>query len=121
MKKSLLLPIAICSLCVVLAMPVCAFAQSNAASNQTVVHHHYKLIEIGTLGGPVSFLSGPEEQVLNDQGTFAAFANTATPNPNANCFVPFNNRNSLPKKKAPTASGHRHETVFFIRRSHFNS
>jgi hypothetical protein len=104
MKKSLLLPIAICSLCVVLAMPVCAFAQSNAASNQTVVHHHYKLIEIGTLGGPVSFLSGPEEQVLNDQGTFAAFANTATPNPNANCFVPFNNRN-----------------VFFIRRSHFNS
>ena len=90
MKKSLLLLIAICSLCVVLAMPVCAFGQTNAASNQTVKHHHYKLIVVEPLGGPDSNLSGPSAQVLNNGGTFAAYANTATPNPNANCAIPFN-------------------------------
>ena len=29
-------------------------------------------------------------QILNNRGTFAAYANTAAPNPNANCFIPFN-------------------------------
>lgn len=73
-----------------LVLPVCAFAQTSAAQNQTVAFHHYKLIEIPTLGGPISFLSGPEAQVLNNQGTFAVYVDTATPNPNANCAIPFN-------------------------------
>jgi probable HAF family extracellular repeat protein len=68
-----------------LVLPVVSSAQEEKKE-----HHHYKLVEIGTFGGPISFLSGPEQQVLNDQGTFAVFANTATPNPNASCIIPFN-------------------------------
>jgi probable HAF family extracellular repeat protein len=53
-------------------------------------HHHYRLIVVEPLGGPNSGISGPNFQILNNRGMFAAFANTATPNPNANCFIPFN-------------------------------
>jgi probable HAF family extracellular repeat protein len=90
MRKNLSSLITSASLCAALAMPVCVVAQNSATPNQTVTHHHYKLIDIGTLGGPNSFLSGPGTQILNNQGTFAAYANTATPNPNANCAIPFN-------------------------------
>jgi hypothetical protein len=74
----------------VLAIPVGVLAQSAAPANPPMPFHHYKLIEIPTLGGPLSFLSGPESQVLNNQGTFAVYVDTATPNPNANCAIPFN-------------------------------
>ena len=74
----------------VMAMPAGAMAQGSAAPSQTVTHHHYKLIDIGALGGPDSSLSGPFAQILNNQGTLAALANTATSNPNANCAIPFN-------------------------------
>jgi probable HAF family extracellular repeat protein len=50
----------------------------------------YKLIDLGTLGGPNSFLSGPALQTVNNRGTFAGIGNTATPNPNPGCFIPFN-------------------------------
>jgi len=57
---------------------------------QKTQHHHYKLVDMGTLGGPNSGLSVPGFQILNNRGMFAAFANTSTSNPNSNCFVPFN-------------------------------
>jgi probable HAF family extracellular repeat protein len=53
-------------------------------------HHHYRLIVVEPLGGPNSYLSGPNFQILNNRGAFAAIANTSTSNPNANCFIPFN-------------------------------
>jgi len=89
-NKNLYLRIAMFSFGVALVLPFCAFAQTSAAANQTVAFHHYKLIEIPTLGGPNSYLSGPQQQVLNDRGTFAVYVNTATPNPNANCAITFN-------------------------------
>lgn len=52
-------------------------------------HHHYKLIVVEPLGGPASSASGPYQQILNNRGMFAAYANTATPNPNPDCIVPF--------------------------------
>jgi probable HAF family extracellular repeat protein len=73
-----------------LAMPVCGVAQNIATQEPKATHHHYKLVVIEPLGGPASSASGPDEVILNNRGTFAAYANTATPNPNANCFIPFN-------------------------------
>jgi hypothetical protein len=76
------------TLFVALALPVASSAQEPKEEKKE--HHHYKLVDIGTFGGPNSGLSGPSFQILNSREMFAAFANTATPNPNASCFVPFN-------------------------------
>jgi probable HAF family extracellular repeat protein len=53
-------------------------------------HHQYKVVDVGTLGGPNSFHSG-FAQILNNQGAFVAYADTSTPNPNPGCFIPFGN------------------------------
>jgi uncharacterized membrane protein len=52
-------------------------------------HHNYKLIDLGTFGGPGST---PTEfqQVLNNRGTVVGGADTSSPNPYPNCFNPFN-------------------------------
>lgn len=71
-----------------LAISVGVAAQEQKGEKKE--HHHYKLIVVEPLGGPNSSLSGPSAQVLNNLGTFAAYANTATANPNANCAIPFN-------------------------------
>jgi len=66
-----------------LATPFCLAAQ----------HTQYKLIDIGTLGGPASFLTdpgaGPGELVLNNASLLAGKANTAAPDPTCslNCFA----------------------------------
>jgi len=65
-------------------------AGRTSAQEQKPTHHHYKLIVIEPLGGPASSASGPDQFILNNRGTFVAYANTATPNPNANCSLPFN-------------------------------
>ena len=65
-------------------------AGRTAAQEQKPTHHHYKLVVIEPLGGPTSSASGPDQLILNNRGTFAAYANTPTANPNANCFIPFN-------------------------------
>ena len=60
-----------------------------AASNSTQ-HHTYRLIDLGTLGGPRSYDSenGPEDQIINDAGVVGFGADTAVPDPFApNCFV----------------------------------
>ena len=67
-----------------------AMAVQLAAQQQNASHPRYKLIDLGTLGGPNSFLSGPGVQTLNNRGAFAVFANTSTSNPNPGCFIPFN-------------------------------
>jgi probable HAF family extracellular repeat protein len=64
------------------------FAQKP--NEQAAQHHHYKLVIVGPLGGPNSGLSGPNFQILNNRGQFAAIANTSTSNPNPGCFIPFN-------------------------------
>src|SRR5947209_10645971 len=61
-----------------LALPVQLAAQ----------HTRYKLIDIGTLGGPVSTITEFEQWLLNN-GTLTGIADTSIPDPYApNCYDP---------------------------------
>jgi probable HAF family extracellular repeat protein len=79
----------------VLALFGVLFPQLMAAQNGHAQHHHYKLIDVGTLGGPSSYSSVPlPTNVINKNGTFAGWADTPVadsfPPPfcfNPDCFV----------------------------------
>ena len=79
---------ALIALLTTLSLPVILTAQDHPAPSHQ--HHHYQLIDMGTLGGPNSYMSGPALQILNRRGALAGYGNTATPNPNLGCYVPFN-------------------------------
>jgi uncharacterized membrane protein len=85
-SKKLTLIIATC-LVAVLAMPVWAAAQDNPSQDSNPKHHSYKLIDLGTLGGPNSFFNGSPPPMINNQGTAAGEADTSTPCPHSNGFV----------------------------------
>ncbi len=55
-------------------------AQLPAQDNQGHKHHHYKLIDMGTFGGPESYINGFEYhgagQTLNNAGTLTGWADT---------------------------------------------
>ena len=65
------------------------------AQEQEKPQIHYRLIDIGTLGGPASYVNIPDAyaQVLNNRGMVAGSADTSTPDPyqsfcfNEDCFV----------------------------------
>jgi probable HAF family extracellular repeat protein len=46
----------------------------------------YRLVDLGTFGGPASYLPNGFDGILNNHGTLAGFANTSVPDPF--CFVP---------------------------------
>ena len=89
MNKSLSLYINILSLTAALTIP------AQMSSQQP----RYRLIDMGTFGGPNSFLNGENEgnnaaQMLNSRGTLVGWADTPTPDPFApdfcftdSCFV----------------------------------
>jgi probable HAF family extracellular repeat protein len=66
-----------------LAMSVQLAAQEQKEQKQE--HHHYKLIDVGTFGGPSSIFSNPDSKVVNNRGTAAGWADTSTPDPG--CFL----------------------------------
>lgn len=81
MKVNLSTLIAAATLITGLMLPVRVAAQ----------HTRYKLVDIGTLGGPVSFPSedANESRILNNQGTVAGGADLPEADPYApNCFEP---------------------------------
>lgn len=86
------IPMNICAttLFAAMAIPAGVLAQTSPTSTPAVTHHHYKMVVIEPLGGPASSASGPYQQILNNRGTFAAIANTATANPNSGCYIAFN-------------------------------
>lgn len=49
-------------------------------------HPRYRLVDLGTFGGPASYFQNGFDGILNDQGTAVGFANTSVPDPL--CFVP---------------------------------
>jgi probable HAF family extracellular repeat protein len=67
-----------------LAIPVRLAAQD---------HSRYKLIDLGTFGGPASYFSNGFDGILNHHGTAAGWADTSNPDPyapfcfNADCFA----------------------------------
>jgi probable HAF family extracellular repeat protein len=80
-----------------LAVPVGMAAQDNSSQDHKPKHHQYKLIDMGTFGGPASYTlnngAGTGSRVLNNRGTLAGWADTSTPDPyapncsNPDCFV----------------------------------
>ena len=81
MSRNLTMSIAALALFAALAVPL----QLNAQ------HTRYKLIDIGTLGGPSSYKSvnAPGYQIINDSGAISTAGDTTIPDPNApNCYFP---------------------------------
>jgi len=74
MKSRILMLFAAVALLVALAIPV-----SLAAQEHPTKHHTYKLIDLGTLGGPNSFVNGGPPPMLNNNGVVAGEADTSTP------------------------------------------
>jgi probable HAF family extracellular repeat protein len=68
-------------------------AQGTAIQTNKPKHHTYKLIDIGTLGGPTSFPASPSSVTINSGGIGIALADTSIPAPYAppclglDCFV----------------------------------
>jgi probable HAF family extracellular repeat protein len=71
------------------ALPI--VGQNN--QNSTQEHHRYKLIDLGTLGGPNSYVNGPGVRDISNQGIYAGQADTSTPDLDApgcdpgTCFI----------------------------------
>jgi probable HAF family extracellular repeat protein len=89
--KSKTLCITALTLLTALSVPLRLAAQDKDNHNDEHRHHHYKLIDIGTFGGPNSTVTG-FEQVVNDRGMVTGGADTPTPDPscvafNFDCFV----------------------------------
>jgi len=66
-----------------LAMPVCIAAQDNPSPDHKTKHQKYKLIDLGTFGGPNSYVNGPTIPDLSNGGTYAGSADTSVPDPYA--------------------------------------
>lgn len=90
MKKLPLFLILMSSLSAVLAVPTLSFGQ-NAQAQVAPQHHHYKVVDLGTLGGPQSFFNEggvptfPGSTVLNRAGAVTGISDTSAPDP----FNPF--------------------------------
>src|SRR5271169_6115714 len=72
------------ALLVALAMPAGLAAQENQNHNSDHQHHHYKLIDLGTFGGPQSWAPGVGEGpggALSNAGASTGAANTPDSNP----------------------------------------
>jgi probable HAF family extracellular repeat protein len=83
----------IASILLVLLATSAVFAQvQRADQEQTKEHRHYKLIDLGTLGGPSAYRSvnAPGYQIINDAGVVAFAADTPMRDPNAPnlCYFP---------------------------------
>jgi probable HAF family extracellular repeat protein len=72
------------ALFVALSIPVSLAAQDSQNSHHHK-HHHYKLMDIGTFGGPQAWVLGVGEGpggALSNAGTVVGVANTSNSNPN---------------------------------------
>jgi probable HAF family extracellular repeat protein len=77
---------------VVILFGMLAIPAELAAQEESSHQPRYRLIDLGTLGGPHSYgsINGDGLQLLNNSGIVASYADTAFPDPNAPnlCFDP---------------------------------
>jgi probable HAF family extracellular repeat protein len=87
--------ITLISFLAVLAMPFGVVGQVNPKQNSMAEHHHYKLVNLGTFGGPLNYANGDDllvqylgsAQDINNAGMITGWADTSTPDPYPNfCF-----------------------------------
>ena len=78
MRPTLLSAIGAITLSAALLLPASLIAQDDA---QREPHHRYKLIDLGTFGGPHSYgsVNGDGGRLLNDAGVVSSYADFATP------------------------------------------
>ena len=84
MKFAQLTSIAATAVLTLLGLPVSLAAQDEAKTNHAHQYHHYQLVDMGTFGGPQSFLSLPglpAPGVLNNRGQIAGTADTSDIDP----------------------------------------
>jgi probable HAF family extracellular repeat protein len=63
-------------------------AQNATAQAKKPKHHHYKLIDTGTLGGATSSLGFEGERDINNRGTVVSLAETNIPDPTCpGCYI----------------------------------
>jgi len=71
-----------------LAIPVAVTAQNNAVQEKHTKHHQYKVVDLGTFGGPGSEGAG-QSRTLNPHGVVVGGADTPNANPNPGCSTPY--------------------------------
>ena len=73
-----------------LALPSAIFILLQPAAALAATHHHYKFIDLGTFGGPTSYVNAEPTQptLINDAGTIVGGADTSRATPVLSCYNP---------------------------------
>jgi len=86
--KSRTLCVTVMTLLAALAVPARLAGQEQQQQRQQQAHHRYRFVDVGTFGGPVSYLAndpsggGAAAGVLNHRGTVVSAADTSISDPN---------------------------------------
>lgn len=86
MKSHTLIWMAVVSFLASVSMPT--VAQDSVVQNLSRKHHHYRVIDVGTFGGPSSYMELPPSRVINNHGTLVGWAETNVDDPfNPDCLA----------------------------------
>ena len=87
MKPSMLTYSIAVTLFAALVIPLRMTAQQDL--KRSAEHHKYKLIDLGTFGGPASYFPNGFDGILNNRGIGVGWSDTSTPDPYPSfCFDP---------------------------------
>jgi probable HAF family extracellular repeat protein len=76
------------ALTIAMVLEVVLASQSPISAQELPKHHQYKLIDVGTFGGPGGGFENPSSPVLNNSGMLVGYSDTAIPDPfSPNCFL----------------------------------
>jgi probable HAF family extracellular repeat protein len=68
-------------LAITAAMAIPTRLQAQAQKEPQKAHRHYKLVDLGTFGGPSGGLVGPSSSILNESGALVGISDTANTDP----------------------------------------